>query len=345
MELSPFALADFSTYLEEAHSMFNFVFFSLISSAINLQAPHVIAEMTEGQIRAEVSYNDGRANQPHQAGSIGKYVCTLAALRMENEGLLSLDATITELLPGFEGPHADEVTLRRLLENRSGLADRLIPALQSDLSLSTKNLSALEAANTISVGEATKSPGVEFEYTNGNWVVIGAILEHASGQSLSETLRNWVLEPAGADAAYVIDGELSGDNPVTAKGDSIPLPSFIACIGGLAATPTDLLAISRYPFASTDFDFDDRLALQMITSEEQDYTLGGRFKLVSNADGEDVRRISWQSGNNGPWYAFVAYDPVTDAGIAMVTPDAENGEILLEKRASWVSENGMRPVE
>ncbi|MHA7901470.1 MAG: serine hydrolase domain-containing protein [Henriciella sp.] len=325
--------------------MLSFLFSSLAPVVIGLQAPHVLVEMVEGEIGAEVSYNGGRVNQPHQAGSIGKYVCTLAALRMENEGLLSLDATIAELLPDFQGPHADEVTLRRLLENRSGLSDRLVPALQSDPSLPTKNLSPLEAANTIGVGEATKSPGIEFEYTNGNWVVIGAILEQASGQPLSETIQTWVLDPAGADAAYVMDGELSGDHPVIAVGDSIPLPSFVACIGGLAATATDLLAISRYPFASTDFDFDDRLALQMITSEEQDYTLGGRFKLVSNADGENVRRISWQSGNNGPWYAFVAYDPETDAGVAMVTPDAENGAILLEKRAAWVSENGMQLVE
>lgn len=325
--------------------MLSLLISSLVMIANGLQAPHVVVEMTDGQIGTEISYNDGRANEPHQAGSIGKYVCTLTALRMENEGLLSLDATIAELLPDFEGPHADQVTLRRLLENRSGLADKLIPALQSDPSLSTQNLSPLEAANSISVGDATKSPGIEFEYTNGNWVLIGAILENASGQPLSETLQTWVLDPAGADTAYILDGGLTGDHPVTAEGDSIPLPSFVACIGGLAATPTDLLAISRYPFASSDFDFDDRLALQMVTSEEQDYTLGGRFKLVSRLDGENTRRMSWQSGNNGPWYAFVAYDPVTDAGIAMVTPDAENGEILLEKRATWVSEKGLQLIE
>jgi len=42
--------------------------------------------------------------QIRQAGSIAKYVCTLAALRMENEGLLSLDAPVARLLPGYTGP-------------------------------------------------------------------------------------------------------------------------------------------------------------------------------------------------------------------------------------------------
>lgn len=324
--------------------------FSIFISALSLlwvsaEAPHVIATMEGGVIGDEVPYNDGRAGAPHQAGSIGKYVCTLAALRLENEGLLSLDSTIAELLPEFEGVHADEITLRRLLENRAGLADRLVPALRSDPDLPNASYTPLEAANQVSVGAATKAPGTAFEYINGNWVLIGAIIEKAAGAPLLETIQDWVLEPAGATSAYMMDGALTGPHPVTATGDSIPLPAFVACIGGLAATPTDLLQLSRYPFVSGDFDVDDLTALRMVTSPDQDYTIGGRFALVSEADGTNKRRISWQSGNNGPWYAFVAYDPLTDNGIAMVTPDAENGEILLEKRSAWVADQGLVLVE
>jgi hypothetical protein len=54
-----------------------------------------------------------------------------------------------------------------------------------------------------------------------------------------------------------------------------------------------------------------------------------------------TRRISWQSGNNGLWYAFVAYDPATENGLAMLTPDASNGEILLDKRAAWLEAQGL----
>ena len=309
--------------------------------ALGLNAPHIIVEMTDGEIGEEVSYHEGRVHAPHQAGSIGKYVCTLAALRMENEGLIALDATVAELLPDFTGPNAEDVTLRRLLESRSGLEDKLIPALRADPDLPNKALPLQMAINEVAVGPAKQAPGVTFDYVNGNWVLVGAILERAAGEPLAEALQRWVLDPAGMDSAYIIDRALSGPDPVIALEDSLPLPSFMACAGGLAATATDLLKLSQYPFVSDDFDFDDRMALQMVTSPEQDYTLGGRFKLVTDAETGMTRRISWQSGNNGPWYAFVAYDPATQNGLAMLTPDASNGEILLDKRAAWLETQGL----
>ncbi|WOR15620.1 serine hydrolase domain-containing protein [Hyphomonas sp. FCG-A18] len=323
------------THLTSALSMF----------AIASEAPHVVAEMKAGRIAPEMAISGGQSNKVHQAGSIAKYVCTLAALRLENEGRLSLDASIAELLPEYNGPNASDVTLRRLLENRSGLEDRLIPALRNDPSLPSKKLSLIDAANEIGVGEATKAPGVMFEYTNGNWVLVGAILEHVGEQPLSNLLDAWVLKPAGADTAYIIDGELTGDDPVIAKGTSLPLPSFVACAGGLAGTPTDLLKISRYAFRSSDFDFDDRAALRSVTTSAQDYTLGGRFKLVRDANTGQKRRISWQSGNNGAWYAFVAYDPDTDNGFALVTPDADAAEYTLEMRYTWLDEQGLVPFQ
>jgi CubicO group peptidase (beta-lactamase class C family) len=309
--------------------------------ALGFNAPYIIAEMTDGEISEEVSYHGGRANAPHQAGSIGKYVCTLAALRMQNAGLIKLDAPVSELLPEFRGPQAQTVTLRRLLENRSGLEDKLIPALQADPDLPNKTIPFETAINEIAVGEANQAPGVAFDYANGNWVLVGAILERAAGTSLADALQDWVMSPAGMDSSYIIDRELSGPDPVIALEDSLPLPSFMACAGGLAATATDLLKLSQYPFFSDDFDFDDRTALQMVTSPEQDYTLGGRFKLVTEAETGTSRRISWQSGNNGPWYAFVAYDPATGNGLAMLAPDASNGEILLDKRAAWLESKGL----
>lgn len=313
--------------------------------ALSLNAPHIIVEMTEGEIGDEVSYHDGRVHAPHQAGSIGKYVCTLAALRMENEGLITLDATIADLLPDYTGPNAEDVTLRRLLESRSGLEDKLIPALRADPDLPNQTIPFETAINEIAVGPAKQAPGLSFDYVNGNWVLVGAILERAAVVPLAEALQDWVLTPAGMDSAYIIDRELSGPDPVIALEDSLPLPSFMACAGGLAATATDLLKLSQYPFVSDDFNFDDRIALQKVTSPEQDYTLGGRFKLVTEAETGAARRISWQSGNNGPWYAFVVYDPATGNGLAMLTPDASNGEILLDKRAAWLKARGFEGVE
>ena len=66
--------------------MITFLTSALAIIAVGAEAPHVVAEMDAGQIAPETVVSGGRANSPHQAGSIAKYVCTLAALRLENEG-------------------------------------------------------------------------------------------------------------------------------------------------------------------------------------------------------------------------------------------------------------------
>lgn len=109
-------------------------------AVLSVSTPGVeVASLAGGQIQG----NQGALIR--QAGSIAKYVCAMTALKMENEGLLSLDAPVHVLLPGYEGSHDDALTLRRLLENRSGLEDQVIEALISDPELPDRSIPALEA--------------------------------------------------------------------------------------------------------------------------------------------------------------------------------------------------------
>lgn len=150
-----------------------------------------------------------------QSGSIAKYVCTLAAVRLENAGLLSLDSPVSELLPSYRGAPDPDLTLRRLLENRSGLEDGLSPALSQDRGLLTAAIPSAEAANRFSVARSPVPPGQAFSYVNSNWVLVQPILEEATGQDLAVVIDEWVLTPAGADGAYIFTGQLDG--PGTAR--------------------------------------------------------------------------------------------------------------------------------
>lgn len=280
-----------------------------------------------------------------QAGSIGKYACTLAALRMENEGLLSLDASVATLLPGYAGPQSEDLTLRRLLENRSGLQDEVIAALMSDPDLPTRSIPALEAANRFGASQSDVEPDAAFDYVNSNWIVVQAILEQAGGAPIADLLEHWVFDPSGASSAAVFVGTLGGEGRDTTQG-GLPLPDFISCAGALEARPSDLLALVAYPFESEDFDDDDRAQLTTVTSPAQVYTLGGRFETVLDADGR-ARQISWQNGNNGPWFAVALYDPDTGEGLAVMS--AEGGDEALALRDAWLEERGLtrapRPTE
>lgn len=277
-----------------------------------------------------------------QSGSIAKYVCTLAAVRLENAGLLSLDSPVSELLPSYRGAPDPDLTLRRLLENRSGLEDGLSPALSQDRGLLTAAIPSAEAANRFSVARSPVPPGQAFSYVNSNWVLVQAILEQATGQDLAVVIGEWVLTPAGADGAYIFTGQLDGPGTARAEGNPTPVPDFVSCAGGLAARPADLLAISAFPFTSPLFDDADRADLMHVSTPDEAYTLGGRFEWVRDRDGA-VRRISWQTGSNGPWYASAIYDPETGHGFAAMT--ASSRDELNGLQDAWLAGQGLERLD
>ena len=282
---------------------------------------------------------DGALGEAYQSGSIAKYVCTLTALRLQRRGRLTLDQTIAELLPEYTGALGGEVTLRDLLANRSGIKDGVLDALLSDETLPNTSMTALEAANRFGQDVTGDAPGEAFDYAQTNWIIVQAILERAGRQSMLAMARRYVFRPARAQSASFFIGDLESKTAPTVEGGYLPLPDFISCAGALAATPPDLLAISRYPFVSRHFSDEDREDLMTITTPEEDYTLGGRFETVRDLTG-GTRVISWQSGNNGPWSAQVIYDHVQEVGFAVVAADGDLDEVL-RRRASWLQRNGL----
>lgn len=273
-----------------------------------------------------------------QAGSIAKYACTLAALRFENEGLVSLDAPVHDLLDGYAGPADQALTLRRLLENRSGLADGLMAALRSDPDLPSRSIPAAEAANQFASSTGGDAPGEAFAYLNSNWILVQAILERAASAPIADLLETWVFDPAGAETAAVFVGDVEDLSVRPASGRYMPLPDFISCAGGLRAQPADLLAITAYPFVDDHFDADDRAQLMTLTTPEQNYTIGGRIQRVIDSHG-DERWVSWQSGSNGPWSAVAVFDPATGAGFAAMSQDGSQQPFAA--RAQWLQSLGL----
>src|SRR6056297_1282129 len=101
-------------------------------STVNSDFAFVQAELkADSDTQITVGAN-GRADGLFQIGSISKYICTLAILSMESDGLFSLDEPIEAVLPGYQGMSRSTITIRHLLQNRSGLPDLVLEALQQD---------------------------------------------------------------------------------------------------------------------------------------------------------------------------------------------------------------------
>ena len=140
---------------------------------------------------------DNRTDTRFDIGSIGKLFTTVAIAQLAEQGLLALqDPVARHLGPDWMSPElASEIRVEHLLTHRSGLGDYL----ESDAMLrATAPARALDDYRPVILAERPQfRPGSRFSYSNSGFLVLGAIVEHASGRSFDEYIRDRVFAPAG----------------------------------------------------------------------------------------------------------------------------------------------------
>ncbi|WP_432201070.1 serine hydrolase domain-containing protein [Erythrobacter sp. W53] len=137
------------------------------------------------------------ANDPVRIASISKLIMALAALRLSEEGVVDLEADVSDYLgwqvrsPNF--PNA-EVTLAQLLSHRSGLRDNAGYVIPLGESLKAK-LADPEA------WYVEAPPGkAPFEYANLGSPVVATVLEAATGERYARILERTVFAPLSIEA-------------------------------------------------------------------------------------------------------------------------------------------------
>ncbi|MBX7528051.1 serine hydrolase domain-containing protein [Qipengyuania vesicularis] len=299
---------------------------ALAASAVPATASEFsFAELTSGR----VSLSSELPGAAYEAGSISKFACTIAILRLTDKGLLDLDDPIGSILPQLRESAVASVRLRDVLANRSGIADGLLPRLRSAPEEVSRVDSAEDGVLAFASELSPVEPGSRWSYDLVNWIIVQAILEKVSGRPLTQALPELVLLPAGMGSSWVI-GASDDRILVTPSEAGRPLPSFLRCAGGLATTPVDLLALARFPHQG-GLSPRSVSALTAITTSEESYSLGGRFRAIRNSP-----VLSWQTGSNGAYKSLVVYDPVHDAGFAAMTASGEN-EPIQQARSEWLA--------
>ncbi len=144
----------------------------------------------------------GTLQTPFIVCSVTKSFTALATMQLAERGALDLDSPVDEILPWFEvspGEDSESVTVRTLLHQTSGLPTGAGGAELRYLD----DKSIEETARTLAGEPLSSPPGEEFEYSNGNYVLLGAVIEAASGRSYQDYLRDEVIEPLGMDRTYL----------------------------------------------------------------------------------------------------------------------------------------------
>lgn len=137
------------------------------------------------------------------AASIGKSFVAAAALALQAEGRLDLDAPVSDWLgarPWFERlPNHDSLTLRHLLTHSGGLPDHVdLPAFQAlFLSIGPDDPppSPEDLIGLILESEPLFPVGAGWAYSDTGYLVTALALEAAAGQPWTEVVRERFLLP------------------------------------------------------------------------------------------------------------------------------------------------------
>ena len=181
----------------------------------------------------------------YSIGSISKQFCAAAILLLQEQKELSLDDPISKYVPGLT--RGDEVTIREILSHTSGYQDFwpedyvMSPMLQP--------ATAQHILDTWAKKPLDFDPGTQWQYSNTNFVIAGAIVEKITGQPLFDFLTQRIFRPLGMTSVWNSDQTQLAPPDATAYyrhalGPLLPAPKegagWMFAAGELAMTAHDL---------------------------------------------------------------------------------------------------------
>ena len=128
---------------------------------------------------------------------------TLAVMRLIQDSRLSLDQPLVSVLPCFQGPLMDRVTIRQLLSHSSGLADYR-PYYLSLRHFPLKERK--ERLETLLTRERLLcAPGRQVLYSDLGFMILRWVVETLSGKRLDHFVSEYLYNPLGLERLFFID--------------------------------------------------------------------------------------------------------------------------------------------
>jgi CubicO group peptidase (beta-lactamase class C family) len=153
-----------------------------------------------------------------QIGSLTKQFTAAAILQLAEAGKLKLTDTIGTYFPSF--PKGDSVTIHMLLSHTSGI--RNYTDMPEFWRIGATPVEKDSMIALIKRQPLDFSPGSKWKYSNSGYLLLGYIIEKASGQSYSDYVLNKVIKNAGLENTFVnrwdsilanrVKGYMKGEN-------------------------------------------------------------------------------------------------------------------------------------
>ncbi|MDR2183549.1 MAG: beta-lactamase family protein [Clostridiales bacterium] len=168
-----------------------------------------VSKNSEAIFKKAYGYADLSNKRPNQTdtkfgtASAGKAFVAVGIMKLIEDGMLSLESKIGDLLDFDLREIAKDITVKQLLNHTSGIPDYFDEAVMDDYAeLWSENPSYKFRRSTdlmpLFIDKPMMyAPGERFQYNNTGYVVLGLIIESVTGVPFDEYLLNSVFEPCG----------------------------------------------------------------------------------------------------------------------------------------------------
>ncbi|TVR76519.1 MAG: class A beta-lactamase-related serine hydrolase [Chitinophagaceae bacterium] len=134
-----------------------------------------------------------------ELASVSKQFTAISILILHEEGLIDLDASITEYIPEF---HHDRITIRQLLNHTSGISNYMwfmerqwnspiLPTNEDMVSILVRNRAGLNF-----------TPGTRHAYSNTGYALLTSVVERVAEVPFSQFLTERIFIPAGLNNTF-----------------------------------------------------------------------------------------------------------------------------------------------
>jgi D-alanyl-D-alanine carboxypeptidase len=200
--------------------------------------------------------------------SLTKLFTATVVLQLMEENSLRLDDSIEQW--GFH--LAPDITIRHLLNHTSGLANYTDTDILARLEFNDvyRAWHPEEILGLVADEPLQFVPGQSWQYSNTNYIVLGMLIELATGDSLAYNFRQRIIEPLNLSSTYLANMEPPTADLVRGKSFFFDADHYHASMvwaaGGLVSAAPDLIAFARALFTGELFTNQDTLE-EMLTFE------------------------------------------------------------------------------
>lgn len=267
-----------------------------------------------------------KLDDPWHIGSDAKAMTAALYAKLVEAGVLKWGATLAKLFPKLQlHPDWKATTIEQVLTHTAGVADVGIPwiiARRADRRpWPEQRLETVRDA----LGKPRAGKAGQFAYANLDYIIVGAAIEEATGQSWEQAIARLVFRPLGIEHAAF--GAPRGAAPRGHRGDAggrlIPMgdgpdADNPAALGpaGTVSLPLSEWARFAHVFIDPKQTFLSFDSIQRMTTpaDGSKYAFGWGV-----ADTPTLGHVLQHSGSNTLWYCSALLAPQHQAGVLLAT--------------------------